>query len=115
MPIYEFSCHSCGHEFEQIVSFSATTAPACPACASTEVGRHMSRPAIHFKGSGWYITDSRKGDGKRTNNGASATARSESGDSAGDSTGDSTDSAKATATDTGETSPKSVPEKAAAD
>jgi putative FmdB family regulatory protein len=63
MPIYEFICDSCGHEFERIVSFSAATAPACPACEASDVKRRMSKPAIHFKGSGWYITDSKKSNG----------------------------------------------------
>ena len=59
MPIYEFVCESCGHEFEKILAFSATKMPSCPACQSEQVDRQMSRPAIHFKGSGWYITDSK--------------------------------------------------------
>ena len=59
MPIYEFICQACNHEFEQIVSFSATKLPHCPACHSEQVHRQLSRPAIHFKGSGWYITDSK--------------------------------------------------------
>ncbi len=59
MPIYEFLCQSCGHEFEQILPFSAQTSPNCPVCQSTEVVRRMGRPAIHFKGSGWYINDSK--------------------------------------------------------
>jgi putative FmdB family regulatory protein len=59
MPIYEFVCESCGHEFEQILAFSATKVPSCPACQSEQVHRQMSRPAIHFKGSGWYINDSK--------------------------------------------------------
>jgi putative FmdB family regulatory protein len=69
VPIYELYCEECGHEFEKIVPFSAVELPACPACQSEGVGRRMSRPAIHFKGSGWYITDSRKGNGKYSNNG----------------------------------------------
>jgi len=60
MPIYEFVCGECGHEFEKILSFSATT-PACARCGAANVERQMGRPAIHFKGSGWYITDSKKG------------------------------------------------------
>jgi putative FmdB family regulatory protein len=66
MPIYEFVCESCAHEFEKIVSFSAATAPTCPACEGDNVKRRLSKPAIHFKGSGWYITDS-KSDGKKSN------------------------------------------------
>lgn len=59
MPIYEFLCQNCGHEFEQILPFSAQTTPNCPVCQSTNVVRRMGRPAIHFKGSGWYINDSK--------------------------------------------------------
>jgi putative FmdB family regulatory protein len=36
MPIYEFACGKCGHEFEDIVAMSSG-APACPKCgAATE-------------------------------------------------------------------------------
>lgn len=76
MPIYEFVCRECGSEFEQLMSFSAHGHPPCPACASQHVSRKIGRPAIHFKGSGWYVTDS-KGS-KQSANGA------ESKDSAGD-------------------------------
>jgi putative FmdB family regulatory protein len=60
MPIYEFICQSCGNEFEHIQSFSDTSVPGCAKCGSAQVVRRMGRPAIHFKGSGWYITDSKK-------------------------------------------------------
>ncbi len=59
MPIYEFLCQNCGHEFEQILPFSAQGTPSCPVCQSVQVVRRMGRPAIHFKGSGWYINDSK--------------------------------------------------------
>jgi putative FmdB family regulatory protein len=60
MPIYEFACQDCGHEFEKIQSFSDSSTPACPNCQGVHVQRRLSAPAIHFKGSGWYITDSKK-------------------------------------------------------
>ncbi len=59
MPIYEFVCQECGVRYEHVQSFSATTLPACPACQSKHVARMLGRPAIHFKGSGWYINDSK--------------------------------------------------------
>jgi len=65
MPIYELACKECGHQYERIVSFSSTVLPACPACSSVEITRLLSQPAIHFKGSGWYITDSKKEDEKK--------------------------------------------------
>ncbi len=60
MPIYEFVCQECGHEFERILPFSTSDFPPCPSCQAQAVKRRVGLPAIHFKGSGWYITDSRK-------------------------------------------------------
>ena len=53
MPIYEYACPSCGHEFEQIVRLSAP-APACPECGGDEVDKKISLAAFHLKGGGWY-------------------------------------------------------------
>ena len=84
MPIYEFVCGSCGHEFEKILSFSATASPACGSCGAENVERQMGRPAIHFKGSGWYINDSKKSTAKTGNNNLASATSGENGDSGGD-------------------------------
>ena len=78
MPIYEFICESCGNEFEQIQSFSDSSVPACTKCGSTQVVRRMGRPAIHFKGSGWYVTDSKKSSEKKGSGGKSSGESSKS-------------------------------------
>jgi putative FmdB family regulatory protein len=78
MPIYEFVCQACGHEFEQIVPFSATTSPRCTVCQSEQVQRQLSRPAIHFKGSGWYITDSKASKTSANGNDGEKTGAAES-------------------------------------
>lgn len=89
MPIYEFVCQDCGHEFERIQSWSDTTTPTCTACMGTNVLRNMSRPAVHFKGSGWYITDSKKG----AKNSASDTSSDSKSDAKGEAkTASSTES-----------------------
>ncbi len=62
MPIYAYRCRVCGVEFERIQSFSDTTIPRCPN-GHDDVVRLLKPPAIHFKGSGWYITDSKRGNG----------------------------------------------------
>lgn len=78
MPIYEFVCGECGHEFEKILSFSAGT-PVCASCGADNVERQMGKPAIHFKGSGWYINDSKKGGGKTGNNNPASATNGEGG------------------------------------
>ncbi len=85
MPIYEFVCQSCGNEFEQIRSFSDTSAPTCTVCQSEQVVRRLGRPAIHFKGSGWYITDSKKSS-KESAVGASANGSEKKADASADAT-----------------------------
>lgn len=56
MPLYEYRCRKCGHQFEKIQSFSAPDEKQCPVCQGS-VERLISAPAIQFKGSGWYATD----------------------------------------------------------
>ena len=61
MPLYEYKCCKCAHIFEKIQKFSDKPEAACPECGS-EGERQLSAPAVHFKGTGWYVTDyARKG------------------------------------------------------
>ncbi len=132
MPIYEFVCESCGNEFEQIQSFSDSSVPACVRCGSTQVVRRMGRPAIHFKGSGWYITDSKKSKDSKGNGSKSpdetsksestteSTAESASESTSGNKVETKSDSAKESKSDTGNKSesspsPKSTPAPVASD
>ena len=48
MPIYEYACKSCGHEFEELIR--RTEQPVCPACGQTGADRQMSVPAAHTAG-----------------------------------------------------------------
>ena len=59
MPTYVYACDSCGAQFEQFQSFKDDPLRACPSCAGA-VRRVFQPVGIVFKGSGWYITDSRK-------------------------------------------------------
>lgn len=83
MPIYEFVCQECGDEFEVIQSFSDSSTPACPNCQGTQVQRRLSPPAIHFKGSGWYITDS-KNSSTKSASGKNSSESAERGDNKSD-------------------------------
>ncbi len=62
MPLYEYECRKCGHRFETIQTFSDKPIRKCPKCRTGTVKKLISSPAVHFKGSGWYVTDyARKG------------------------------------------------------
>ena len=58
MPVYVYECRRCGHRFEQQQSFNDEPIKVCPECGK-ETRRVFIPPAIVFKGSGWYKTDSR--------------------------------------------------------
>ena len=45
MPIYEYRCRECSHEFELFVRGAMT--PACASCRSTELERLISLPRVH--------------------------------------------------------------------
>ena len=59
MPTYEYQCTVCGHRFEKFQSFSDEPIKACPNCGEP-VKKVVSAAGIIFKGSGWYINDSKK-------------------------------------------------------
>lgn len=107
MPIYEFICQQCESEFEEIQSFSETKIPDCPSCGSADVTRRVGRPAIHFKGSGWYITDSKKTNAaaKGSDKPAKADAAASNGSEGGKADSDSKSAAKSESTTASSTEP----------
>ncbi len=40
MPIFEYACRACGHEFETLVRASDT--PSCASCGSPELDKKLS-------------------------------------------------------------------------
>ena len=55
MPIYEYVCKSCGHEFEEMQRFSDAPLEQCPSCKEeSSLQRKVSKSAFHLKGGGWY-------------------------------------------------------------
>ena len=44
MPIYEYRCGGCGHEFEQLVRTGDT--PECPSCKGQTLERLLSHVAV---------------------------------------------------------------------
>jgi putative FmdB family regulatory protein len=60
MPTFDFRCLKCDTVFEFARPFGSKTTPACPKCKSKRTEKQITPPAVHFKGSGWYKTDSMK-------------------------------------------------------
>lgn len=73
MPTYEYLCKTCEHRYERFQRMTEDPDTVCPECGA-EVRRVIHPAGVIFKGSGFYITDSRKsGD----TNGSSASSQSE--------------------------------------
>lgn len=56
MPLYEYECETCHHQFEVRQKFSDPLIDKCVRCGKG-VRKLISAPGIMFKGSGWYVTD----------------------------------------------------------
>jgi len=62
MPIYEYRCDSCEHEFEQFLRGGDDDPDECPECRESTVSRLISDTSFQLKGSGWYETDYARDD-----------------------------------------------------
>ena len=64
MPTYSYKCTSCGKRFEAVHGFSeADEDETCPDCHHA-AKRVFTAPGIMFKGSGFYVNDSRKSENR---------------------------------------------------
>jgi len=54
MPIYEYLCEKCGHEFEREQRITEDPVKTCPKCGARKVRRLISRTGFVLKGGGWY-------------------------------------------------------------
>lgn len=90
MPLYEYRCRNCNHQFEVQQSFSDDALAECPQCAG-ELRKVFNPVGISFKGSGFYKNDSRSaGSSSSTSSGASSGASTSDGSSTSSSSADST-------------------------
>lgn len=62
MPVYVYECNQCGSQFDKLQPFSAAPLTECENCGKGPIRRVFQPVGVIFKGSGWYITDSRKSD-----------------------------------------------------
>lgn len=90
MPTYEYLCKQCGQRFDVVQSFSAKPLRRHPSCGG-EVQKVFHARGVVFKGSGFYVTDSRSS--------SSSSSSSDSG-SASSTTSSSPESSPPAATGT---------------
>jgi len=74
VPTYEYACKKCGERFEIVQSFKDKTLRTHPGCGG-DVQKVFHTAGIIFKGSGFYVTDSKSSSSK---SGSSKSASSKS-------------------------------------
>jgi putative FmdB family regulatory protein len=95
MPMYEYQCAACGHHLEAIQKFSDKPLKTCPKCKKAKLEKLLSKSAIQFKGSGWYITDyARKSSPDTTKSEKDSSAKESKAESPKESSSDAGTSAK---------------------
>ena len=75
MPVYEYQCKGCGHEFERKQRISDSPIKKCPSCSALKARRQISRTSFVLKGGGWYsdLYGSAKPSAASTTEGAAST------------------------------------------
>lgn len=63
MPTYEYQCKDCGERLEVFQKFSDKPLSVHPECGG-KLQKVFHASGIVFKGSGYYVTDSRSGGRK---------------------------------------------------
>ena len=87
MPVYEYACEKCKHEFEAEQRISDDPIRVCPKCRARKVKRLISRTSFVLKGSGWYSD-------LYSSAGAKKDADAKTGDSGDKAAGDAKSDAK---------------------
>jgi len=82
MPTYDYRCLKCKHEFETVQKITDAPRKTCPLCKG-KVKRMIGGGAgVIFKGSGFYVNDSRSASsGSKSGNGSKKDESSSSGES----------------------------------
>ena len=62
MPLYEYRCEACGHEFEALQKISDEPLQHCPVCDTDALKKLISAAGFRLKGQGWYETDFKTGN-----------------------------------------------------
>ena len=72
MPLYDYQCRACSKVTEVRHGFREAYNGTCPECGSDQLARVFNPAGIVFKGSGFYVTDSRKAPASESSSSDSA-------------------------------------------
>lgn len=68
MPVYTYHCDNCEAEFEKYQSFSEESLTTCPQCKQETLRKVYSPALVVFKGSGFYVTDTKSSSSTLSSN-----------------------------------------------
>jgi putative FmdB family regulatory protein len=110
VPTYQYVCTECGEPLEVVQKFSDDALTECPACTG-HLRKIFSAAGIIFKGSGFYRTDSRSGNGSngKSSPSTSPPSSSESGSSSSSPESSSDSSKSSSPSDSSSSSPSKAP------
>lgn len=110
MPIYEYRCDKCGHEFETIQKISEAPLRTCPHCAEETLRKKVSAAGFRLKGGGWYETDFKSGGKKNVAGGEASSGGDDSGSKQEKSSASTGSESKSSDTGSGGTSKSAASE-----
>jgi putative FmdB family regulatory protein len=70
MPLYDFRCSACGADFEVERPLGASGKVKCLKCSSVRTLKVFGAAGIVFRGSGFYVTDSKPGQSSQVKDGS---------------------------------------------
>ncbi len=113
MPTYDYTCESCGHEFEREQRITEKPLKKCPACGELKARRMIGGGGFILKGGGWesdlYSGPSNRAESTSAESSGSSASSSDSSssDSSPKSTSDTASKSSSTSSKSGSTSSKS--------
>lgn len=63
MPIYAYRCEACGFAKDVLQKMSDPVLTECPTCNQSTFKKQLTAAGFQLKGTGWYVTDFRGGQG----------------------------------------------------
>jgi putative FmdB family regulatory protein len=95
MPTYDYECQKCGYNFEMFQGINDPPRSRCPKCRGKVQRLIGNGVGIVFKGSGFYVTDSRRSaQAQGKTNESSSSGDSSSGSTQQKGASDSTDKSR---------------------